>query len=437
MNKLFAQLNKPVDAINLVAFRFGFGIILFIQLVEYFQAGFVNELIHAPKLNFGYLGLTFITRINPMAMQLMLLTAMAGALAIALGKWHKPASIITFVIYTYFFLLEKSLYNNHIYLIANLLFVFIFLHPVININYEKSKVNSVSYWQVALLQFFIVLTYFYGGIAKINPDWFNGEPVTSWLFASKFNFLHNYFAVQFFTWTGLFFDLLVGFAFFIKPLRSIAFISAIVFNISNAILFNDISIFPFFMLWSLLLFVEPSFIRTKLKFLVNILSWFNPKKNEDKLTLAAFPKWILVFLAFHLLFPFRQFFYKGRADWTGKAQFFSWHMKSQHREVDMLQLYFHHPQTNEKIAVPMRDYLIYEQWYTMAYHPEMLVQFAHFLEKDLKKKAGFNEVKITADCRVKFNGKSSHHVVDTNLNLVKIKLDVLAPNNWVLPEPKQ
>ena len=64
------------------------------------------------------------------------------------------------------------------------------------------------------MQIFIV--YFYGGIAKINPDWLRGEPMRHWLqnssdFPVVGPFLTTELAAYLFSYGGLLFDLLIGF----------------------------------------------------------------------------------------------------------------------------------------------------------------------------------------------------------------------------------
>lgn len=426
-------INKQLNPEPLIIFRFLFGLLLLIDVFSYWNIPFIDELILKPKLNFPYENLEFIKPLSLGAMKFLLALLTLSCIGIMLGKWFKASAIVFTLIYTYFFLIDKSYYNNHIYFIANLGFLFIFTNAAIqpfDKSNKKSTGGSISNWQLFIFQLMIFIVYTYGGIAKLNGDWLNGSITAKWLSTHpNIAFLQTKQAAMFFAISGAIFDLAIGFLLFIPRLRVFTFPLCIIFNINNAFLFDDISIFPYLMLGSLILFTDPEWIKNKLHFLINIATRFSDKESSKEKSMPAF---LVVFVVFHLLFPFRGLLFDGKTDWTGKTNFFSWHMKSQFREVQNLTFYLSHDAHKEKIRVPVEEYLVYEQWYSMRFHPEMLVQFARFLKKDLTKKGIQNPV-ITASTMISFNGRPYQTMVDSTLNLAEIKIKPLEGYSWVAP----
>lgn len=430
------RLNKPVDVINIVLFRILFGSIMLFEMISYWNIPFIDELIIKPKIHFTF---DFASWVQPGPLPLMkalLVLNMVAAVFIIIGRFFKPAIFTFTLIYIYFFLLDKTYYNNHIYFIGNICIVFCLTQAHLNPFGKKdakgkSSVQTVPYWQLFLFQFLFFIVYFYGGLAKLNADWITGKVTEKWLNGfPDVSVLQTNEASLFFANAGLIFDLLIGFLLFYPKTRKLAFILCFIFNVNNAIMFKDISIFPYLMIGSLVLFIEPIYIRTKWDAVVKLATKLSEKPMEVKAN--PFPKWLLFFLIFHLLFPFRQVLFAGHTDWTGKAQFFSWRMKSQHRKSNNITFYLTHDNHPEKIRVPVEEYLAYEQFYAMAYHPEMLVQFAQFLKKDLSKKGVPNPV-ITAVTDVSLNGRPFQSMVDSTMDLTKIQLGVFKQYDWVLP----
>ena len=70
----------------------------------------------------------------------------------------------------------------------------------------------------------------------------------------------------------------------------------------------------------------------------------------------------------------------------------------------------------------------------MSTQPDMILQFAHYLENYFKEK-GVENPKITAETYVSLNGSISQPFIDPSLDLTKVK-DSFAPKNWILDSPK-
>ena len=143
-----------------------------------------------------------------------------AAVSIGLGFKLRCSASLFLVLYTYFFLLEATYYNNHFYLIIVLASAFVVTSAdsfaridlvaffkdiskpgpdLYNMLYkgeeyhesdgETSDVEdsvahsagndhsqTVPRWQLLLFQFQILVVYFYAGVAKTSDDWLHGLP---------------------------------------------------------------------------------------------------------------------------------------------------------------------------------------------------------------------------------------------------------------------
>ena len=109
--------------------------------------------------------------------------------------------------------------------------------------------------------FVIALPYFFGGVAKLSGNWLNSNLVSKIISNSKSSLLTQIFSndilVPFVKYGGLIYDLSVVFLLLYRRTRIIGVVLVIVFNYTNnTLLFDDIGIFPFFMICSIVLFFD-------------------------------------------------------------------------------------------------------------------------------------------------------------------------------------
>jgi vitamin K-dependent gamma-carboxylase len=101
---------------------------------------------------------------------------------IALGRWHRLAAWSFFLLTTYVFLIDSTYFQNHEYLISLLALL---LRSCRSTGAGRStcartaerRSDTVPAWVLWLLRFQIGVPYFFGGIAKLNADWLQGEPL--------------------------------------------------------------------------------------------------------------------------------------------------------------------------------------------------------------------------------------------------------------------
>lgn len=445
-----AFLFEPVDAINVAIFRISFGLLMLWEVIYLMRLDFVEYFLERPKILFPYEPFTWIVPLPGPLMQLLIGLLAVACVLIALGKWYRPAMAVFFVGFSYIFLLDKAYYNNHLYLICLIAgwMCWITADKVLSLKGSGDLGDKyLPRWMLLILQLHIFIVYFYGGIAKLNPDWlFLFQPAEMLLQAKAdqtgITWLTSDLMLRLITYGGALFDLLVGFLLFSRRFRPYAIAAAVFFNLTNSWLFDDINIFPYFMLCSLLLFVEPTWIRSALDRV-----WKPGPAGKKEKNAAASPAvfawssltvWVLGgYLLLQALLPFRYTLIAGNVDWTGEAQRFSWRMKIQHRRMENLGFQIYDYDTRKMTPVDVKVMAAYglnrDQMVQMIHDPKMARRFAAFLAEDYRKRTRAKKVEVKADIQVAYNGRPAQALIDPEVDLATAPLSLFRHNPWILP----
>jgi len=295
-----------------------------------------------------------------------------------------------------------------------------------------------------ILLFQIGVVYFFGGIAKINPDWLDGQPIGLWLsrradwpFIGPF--VNEPWFVGLFTFGGLLLDLLIVPALLWKRTRPYAFGVAVVFHVTNNWIFS-IGIFPWLMILATAMFFEPRWPRRAIEIFKRVLALRSSRerKRKSRAAEAIAPKLskpVLGLLGLYVLvqigMPLRHYFYPGDANWTEEGHCFSWHMMLRYKEIDRQEIVVKDAVSKRTWKVRLRDYMDFWQARNMLGNPDMLVQFSHFLARE-KRREGVAKPQVFAFVQVALNGRQPQPLVDPNVDLAA-QPRTLAPKRWVLP----
>ena len=213
----------------------------------------IAEVFWQPHSAIPFPGLEFIKPLEQADMKMVLYVGIAAAALTAIGLFFRFSCFVLTFVLLYSVLITRVVFNNHYYLFAILSFLLMFTHAderfSIKSLMRKTPPRRVPYWQYFILQLQIFVVFFYGGVAKINPDWLSGvvmDPMV-WKAFGMFDYLHE--ASLALSWSGMLFDLLIGFFLFWKRTRFISVILVIIFNLANGLLlFDDIGLFPYTMI---------------------------------------------------------------------------------------------------------------------------------------------------------------------------------------------
>lgn len=451
-SKRFAFLFDRTDAINVAVFRICFGLLMLWEMIYFIRLDFVKIFLTGPQILFPYEPVSFLAPLSGPVMQLLIAAMALSCVLIMIGRLYRPAMIVLFVGFTYIFLLDKAYYNNHLYLLCLIagMMCWIPADKVLAWNQRYGEGDRyLPRWMLLLLQIQIVIVYFYGGIAKLNPDWlFHSQPVQLMVEAKAADtgwesLLTSTVFIGFITYGGVLFDLLVGIGLFVRKIRPFAIAAAVLFNLTNAWLFDDINIFPYFMLSALLLFVDPEWIRNQIGKI-----WKKRSSGKKKKPTQPVPdgfSWhqptviiLLVFLTLQLVLPFRHFLIAGNTDWTGEGQRFSWRMKIQQRKMEKLEFMIFDYGARKQVPVDLKVMAAYglnrDQFVQMVQDPKMVVRFARFLAEDYRKRnRPTGKVEVKANVEVAFNGRKPQRLIDPEIDLASQPVDLLKHNEWILP----
>jgi len=258
------HLFKPIDPSAIAFFRILFGAVLLFHLWE--QLWFLPAKYILPQFHFTYPYLSFIKPLPGAGMIILYSVMFLVAIGITLGIYYRYSITIFFLTYAYTFLLDTAFYKNHFYLILLISFLMIFINADAKYAMHKFSVTKRTFaWNIFLLRFQFCIVYFFAGIAKMNTDWFHGEPLRG-LLLKKFqtagpNFIsllaHQEWFVIAVSYSGLVFDTLIAFFLLNKKTRLPAAFFVVFFHLLNHTFFFNIKPFVYLMLASLILFFSP------------------------------------------------------------------------------------------------------------------------------------------------------------------------------------
>lgn len=437
----WSRLFTPVDVAFLVCFRIAFGAIMHWEVWRYLRYGWVERYYITPEFHFAYYGFDWVKPWPGDGMYWHFYALGFLGLCVLFGFWYRLSATLFFLGFTYVFLLDKTQYLNHFYLVSLISFLMIFLpaHRAFSIDALWGARSEVAPgWTLWLLRAQIGIPYFYGGVAKINGDWLRGEPMRTWM-ASRTDFplMGSWFTderiVYLFTYGGLLIDLLVVPLLLWPRTRLFAFAVAVAFHVLNWQLFS-IGIFPWLMIAATLVFFPPDWPRRVLG--LRPLSESSAQYVEapgaaglrtgQKATIALLGG----YLALQLLIPFRHLLYPGDVSWTEEGHRFSWHMMLRDKDADV-RFFATDPVSKRTWGVDPREYLTRRQLGKMGTRPDMILQFSHYLAGELRKE-GYEQIEIRARVIASLNGRQPQPLIDSSVDLAA-QPRTLLPAAWIVP----
>lgn len=441
--RLVQTLTRPVDGASLAAFRIFFGALMAAQaFYKYF--GDIDRHYAPGKLHFTYPLFDWISPWPAFGMHLHIIIMGIAALGIMAGLFYRLSACVYLLTYSYVFLIEQTTYNNHYYLII----LFALLFTVTNANASASVdtlrsnqtgFGCVPYWNVLIFRAQFIIVYFYGGLAKLNSDWLNGEPVRHWLAnRSDYPVVGHLFiqewCVSFFTYGGLLFDLLIGFMLLWKRTRLIALVPFLFFHLTNNWLFT-IGIFPILAIGGVVIFFDPATPRGWLRLIGADVP--DPKRvqrpviDKRRTVLLTF---FAVYFAIQCLVPLRHFLYDGNVSWNEAGHTFAWHMKLRDKRSRGV-FTVSDPDTGETWTVNARQQLVHmssTQRKRMLVRPQIILQYAHFL-RDNHKALGVRDPIVRAQVEASLNGRPYRPLIDPQADLAKRTYTLFGTPSWILP----
>ena len=452
MRYVLNHITTPGPIAPLIVFRVLFGFIMAISILRFMLKGWVHDLYIEPSYFFTYYGFGWVQPLDATGMYAIFAILLIAALAIMLGWHYRVFAVLFFIAFTYVELIDKSNYLNHYYFVSIIAFLLVLVPANCSFSLDvlrnpDLRRTHVPAWMVNIFKLQLGIVYFFAGVAKLNPDWlFEAMPLKLWLPAHShlpivgplLELPETAFA---FSWIGAVYDLSIVFFLLFARTRIWAYVCVIGFHLMTALLFQ-IGMFPYIMILLTLVYFSADKHQRALDFLrarANKLGILTHTVSQSAVTSMFYYKpWISRLCAFvliahfliQLVLPFRYALYPGELFWTEQGYRFSWRvMLMEKAGYSVFKVRDHDADKSWEIA--NWDYLTPNQEKMMATQPDMILQFAHFLEEEYRKN-GLDDISISVDSYVTLNGHRSRPFVDPQVDLTQVRQG-LQHKSWILP----
>jgi hypothetical protein len=442
MNAFFQQVNNA----TLAAFRIIFGLMILAEI------GWERDarvgLIESRPVRFPYMGFEWLQPLPSGCGEPFLACLSASCVALSLGLFFRAAVVAFTLGYTWMFLLDRAYFNNHTYLICMLggwlavsdanrrWSLDVLMWPAI-------RRTTVPAWQLYGLTGQIAVAYFFGGVAKINPDWLRGEPMRYFLYqlvdTPGFSVLADRPLLPvIFAWAGMLFDLLIVPALCWRRTRLPAIVAMTCFHVMNANMFA-IGIFPWLSMGAIVLFLPPGCVERVVELLSGrperITSGSLPSLRQPlsispparRLIVAACIAWFGI----QCLVPLRRFLLPGNSGWTREGFYFAWTMKLDHKS-SFLSFHACDPTSGVCRPVDYRGDLTVVQAAWLPQQPRGIAEYARFVDARLEAENG-RPVTIVCDSVASLNGRPYQYMIDPRIDVADAPLPRFSHAEWIVP----
>ncbi|MEO0423884.1 MAG: HTTM domain-containing protein [Pseudomonadota bacterium] len=442
----------PRDIAALAVFRILIGALMCFGALRFMRNGWIERLYVEPQFHFKYWGFTWVHVPGEVGLYLLYCGIALAALCVAIGLLYRIAIIAFWCMFTYAELMDVTTYLNHYYFISVLTLIMCFLSPhrawsVDAWRRPPLRTETLPAWQTYWVRFQVSLLYFYAGWAKFETDWLlHAQPLNIWLpphsgLPLLGPFLEQPWVHFTFSWFAFLFDtLIIGFMLW-RPARPWAFIVILVFHYFTHVFFN-IGLFPFIMVFSVLIFFEAGWPRK----VASRLRLPLPTRSAA-VALAPAERWgawrggaavaVVLFCAFQFLMPLRHWYYPGTVLWHEQGMRFSWRvmLREKSGSLEYRVVIGRQDGTRRTVIVSPHRYLTEEQYREMAGQPDLILQLAHHIRDDYLAQ-GFDTVEVYAESLVSLNGRAAHRMIDPSVDLSRTRLG-LARAAWITAPPTE
>lgn len=431
-------LFKNIDNAQLIVFRVFYGLLVAAECYGAIATGWVRKTLVEPEFIFTFIGFEWLRPLAGQGMYLYFAVMGTLGMLIALGYRYRFASLGFALMWTAVYLMQKTSYNNHYYLLMLLAYIMAFLpaHRDASLDarlHPSLRTHSMHNWVrwTIILQLFVVYTY--AALAKLYVGWLDSSFI-GLLMRSKADYwligelLQQDWVHRAIVAFGILFDLLIVPAMLWKPSRKWAFGLAIFFHLFNSVVFQ-IGIFPYLSLAFLVFFFEPATIRKIfLKTKKVEIEPVGPIPANKNLILGV----LGIYFVFQILLPLRHLAIKGDVLWTEEGHRMAWRMMLRSRSGTIG--YRLVDKDNGKVThIDLKDYLTPKQRGRVAAYPDFAWQFAQHLKAEYARKG--ENVQVFVNNRVKINQGDFHQFIDPEVDLGAVPWKHFSTNAWILPAP--
>ena len=432
-------LFKQVDNIGLVLFRVVFGLLIATEAMGAIFTGWLRRTLVDTPFTFNFIGFDFLQHLR--GPQLYYYFAIMGIFGIfvMLGYKYRFSMIAYAIMWTSVYLMQKSSYNNHYYLMMLLCWIMAFLPANRWFSLDakiKPEIKSPSMprWVLLILILQVWIVYTFASVAKLYPDWLNAS-MPALLMSSKSDYwlvggiLQQSWVHWTIAYTGIFFDLLIVPLMLWKRTRMLGFVISIFFHLFNSFIFH-IGIFPYMSIAFALFFFSPEILKKR----------FLPKKKLYTGNEVIVPKYrnvligiFSVYFLFQIGLPLRHWFFKDDVLWTEEGHRLSWRMMLRAKSGS-LTVWVKDKKNGKKERYDYIELVGDKQSRAVTTKPDLMWQLAQHIKKIEREKG--REVSVYMQASVKVNDGKYYPFTDPEVDLAAQRWHPFKHHEWILPSPK-
>ncbi|MEJ2585509.1 MAG: HTTM domain-containing protein, partial [Robiginitalea sp.] len=247
-------LFSRIDNSPLIAFRIFFGVLISLESFGAILTGWVRRTLVEPDFTFSFIGFEWLQPLPGYGMYFYFALMGLMGIFVTLGYRYRLSMIAFTLLWTGTYLMQKTAYNNHYYLLVLISAIMCFfpanracsLDSRRQPEIRKDDMYALVKW-VVVLQLFIVYTY--AAIAKLYTDWLDFSFISQLMESRADYYLIGPILQQ--PWVhkavgifGIIFDFTVVPLLLYRPTRKWAFAASVFFHLFNSLVFQ-IGIFPY------------------------------------------------------------------------------------------------------------------------------------------------------------------------------------------------
>lgn len=429
-------LFRHIDNSALIVFRIIFGLLCFLESVGAIFTGWIKRTLVEPNFTFNFIGFEFLQPLPGNGMYYYYAIMGVFGLLVMIGYKYRLSMLAFAIMWSATYLMQKSSYNNHYYLLMLLSGIMVFLpanrYASIDAKFNPNiKSFSMPQWCQWVVIFQLLIVYTYASVAKLYPDWLNTSVIELMMKGKRHyiivgELLQQKWLHYVLAYGGIVFDGLIVPLLLFKPTRKYAFLVSIFFHLSNSFIFQ-IGIFPYLSLaFSLFFFptktIQKLFLKKK------------PFYAKNEIKIPSYNSLLIVVFAVYFIIqiglPLRHHFIEDNVLWTEEGHRLSWRMmlRVKHGQTSY---WVENKTTGKRTFVNLNNYLSTKQKRTASTKPDVIWQFAQRLKEEYKKKG--EDVAVYVNCKISINGKPYKTLIDSNMDLASVEWDIFKHNHWILP----
>lgn len=432
-------LFKHIDNTGLVLWRVVFGALIAIEGFGAIATGWLRRTLIEPDFTFNFIGLEFLQPLPGNWMYAYFVLMGIFGICVMLGYKYKWTMFFYALMWSCVYLMQKTSYNNHYYLMMLLCWLMVFLPANRWFSLDakldpETKSPSMPRWVllVVILQIWIVYTY--ASVAKWYPDWLDGSVAQLFMSGKKDYWLigpilQRDWVQVCITYVGILFDLIIVPLLLWKRTRLIAFCISIFFHLFNSVVFQ-IGIFPYMSIAFAFFFFSSETLQRR----------FLPKKKlytAGEIKVPSYKPALIgifsVYFVIQILLPLRHWTFKDDVLWTEEGHRLSWRMMLRSKS-GMATYEVVDKETGNRRRYPIDSLLSKKQSRSVRTKPDMIWQLCQRI-KEAEAKNG-RDVAVFVDARVRINGGSLNQLIDPTVDLANEPWKHFEHHDWILPQPK-